>query len=207
MTRNAGASKFRTSDATSAAALPSVATWASTPARSRGIETASLRACPIRLALPGQRSGSRASIRAATTSGGATRSTTMLRSAPTASTTERNSSVVSVVAATRNSRLPASRCCAITVASWGSHCSAESHGEPHASCSDSSAENSTWSISSNVVKASRTADFPAPGGPVKISASVTTGDHRTHPCLQPGVTRRTAPSCTARRYGWRPTGP
>jgi hypothetical protein len=67
----------------------------------------------------------------------------------------------------------------ITAANWGSHCSAESHGEPHASCSDSSAENSTPSISSSVVKASRTEDFPAPGGPVKVSASVTTDDHRT----------------------------
>lgn len=54
-----------------------------------------------------------------------------------------------------NSRLPTSRCSAITAASWGSRCSAESHGEPHASCSDSSAENSTSSISSNVVKVVR----------------------------------------------------
>ena len=61
-------------------------------------------------------------------------------------------------------------------AQLGEHGSPESQGDPHPSCSDSRATNSTPSISSSVASSSSTDDFPAPGAPVNSTAHVVTRD-------------------------------
>ncbi len=53
----------------------------------------------------------------------------------------------------------------MTAASCRSYSEPESHGHPRASSPDSIAPKAVWSISSKVLSASSTEDFPDPGAP------------------------------------------